>query len=1333
VVTSLGQPLGAAFLPAFVRQNIWTRGLEELIGTGETSRAAVLFLDVSGFTAISEALAAHGSIGIEQLTSLLNDYFGCAVQVVSDFGGDVVGFGGDSLAAVFRSINRSVSNDVAHAIGAAFQVQRSLAPFQKVHTLAGNFSLRVRAGIASGHFTWTIVGDVDVRLSLVTTGSSLDQAVAAANFATPGEVTARRSDLNQLSGLKLTRGNKQYVVIAESDLRSPKCYAKLERVNIQPSKLEPFLDDRLLEVVYSGDSSLINEHRRVTIVFASFSPSLFRAKKELHDYFRRVVNVVEIHGGHLAQIESGDKGNKFLIFFGAPRTRENDVQRAAECMIALRAIRTCAAGMTTGRAFCGLIGSPIRSEYLVMGDSVNSAARLMQLARPNVILADEPTRAAAPGFNWGNRKSVHVRGRKGLLTVSELIGGSSEEIENENRSDQMEFVGRGDELGAASKKLSLASGGKGQILLIYGEAGIGKSRLSREILHTAERLGFRGLRGECRAFGRSPMYLVWHSIFRSLFGIQNTKTSSIVDRLHDELLRVDPGLVPRIPLLGPLIGSLLPENALTKSLDPEIRLQSTKALALDCLRHSSESTPLVLLLEDCQWMDTPSMDLLEFIGRNVSDLPFALVLTSRTNTTNDEPLTTLQLPFSRFKLGGLSDADAESLAVAKLRSQIGEAADPTREELHHTIEKGRGNPFFIEELVNHLYGPSRSAISTDQAVPDTLSTLIVARIDALTASQRSVLKVGSVIGQDFTAEWINSAYPQAGSIEDIRRDLEALKTFDLTPSHPTESGPTYVFRHSLIQEVAYETLSFEARRMLHERVAAHMEVAFSSRIKDHVYELAHHYGRSNNLEKQKVFFQQAADLARENFANDLAIDFYQRLIPLLSERERTEVLCRLGEVLQLVGKWPEAEDAYKKALSLGETNQSREAIAEVWAALGYLYSYSRSFEEGLVWLEKASHEFTILNDNRGRIRVLEFLSHTYFELGDHLRAIDCATHQLALATEVGDHIGISSSNENLGRTYWHRGAHEKAIDYLKKALEAADNGHYRKGVIHAANDIAGIYSELGHSMEAMEYLQLAIKNAVDIGYRMLAGMTLGNAGHLYKERGQNDLAMACYTTALHTSTELSDWPGVFVVVGELGIFEAEIGNYRLGSRLLATAVKLGRHLKNPYFLCEFLYHQAESLVYLDEYEKGEPLLQEALSLATRLDRKDFILRSQVLEIRCKHAHGETSTPLAINAIEGLLPEWTSDDAQLLLQYHLWEFDNQNDGAKSAAAKLALRLFKSTQAIRYKRFYEELRRTSVPPATPLPGVDPTLLINDDVEGLLVRIHAMMELQQFEVAA
>lgn len=1314
------------------------------LGQERRYTAVALFADVSGFTAISEALAVAGRRGTEELTSILNSYFSPMIDLIESYGGIIGKFGGDAMTVLFPYTGRTRAAVVRRAIQCALDMQAAMGRYSAIPTSAGIYSLAMKAGLALGTALSTTVGDPEIRLEYIIAGNLLDLCADAEHHATKGEVVIHNALLEYAGQLTLVeeRGDFSCIAGLHQRVRHAPLPPPAELPALAVEQFAHYLHPSIAERIRAGLSGFLNEHRRVTVLFVSFSGFDYdgdpQVAQKLQPYLTAVIRTIYNYDGYLNKVDMGDKGSKYIVLFGAPVAHENDEERAVRCALELRDLHgvTARIGVNTGVVYCGQVGSDARQEYTVMGDPVNLAARLMQAAKPGQVLVSDATRRNTPAaIVWESLAPIMVKGKSEpivVYTAKSLSAAPS--LALHEPAYALPMVGREHELQRAEALLKRVAQGRGQILGISAEAGMGKSRLSAAIMRLARSHGFRIYGGACQSYGTQTSYLVWHDVWRGFFGIApDWEPETSIRHLETHLRGIDARLA-RMPLLGPALHLPIPDNDLTRALDPQLRTELLKALLLECLRQAAHEQdrsagPLLIVLEDCHWIDPLSQELLEYIGRNMAELPVLLLALYRPPTAMQAPLQwAVRMPFfSELHLAELGEAEGELLVRQKC-TQLWAKQEVPAALVEQIAQRAGGNPFYLEEIVNFIHDrgldPDDTAALQQLELPDSLQSLILSRIDQLAEAEKTTLKVASVVGRVFKAQWLWGSYPQVGTPQDVRRHLQNLSRIDLTPLDKPEPELEYIFKHITTQEVAYESLAFAMRTVLHECIGSYIERSYGDGIAQYLDILAHHYGRSNNAAKQQLYYRLAGNAARATYANRAAIEYYRRLLELVPETEQAGLLVDLGEIQQLTGNWSDAEANYRLALERAEAAADLHSQARGEVALGALLASTQSFSEALRWIENGQALFEQLHDQSGIGRALERAAQIYFEQGDYERARTCSEQRLAIAQEQSDQAGISAALDQLGNISTLAGNVEAALTYLRQSLEVAAAAGNAPRMIIAGNDLAGAYWSHDDYPQALAQLGPALATAAEIGYLQMVGFILGNAGTVYLLYGDNNNALTCYRQALSITADLGDWPAILPNLGNMAIVLKARGQYALAERIFIQSIMLERTLNIPYCLCDDLYHCAELYERQQRYAEALPLCEEAQQVAVQIERKDIQFQAQVLAVRLRLAYGLHTVVEAITILNALRETIEEANEQAAIEYALWQIEPENRMARDTAAALYRSLYEATPNAEYRARYAALTGDFLPepPALPdLPAVGrPTA---DTPEELLERIIDM----------
>jgi class 3 adenylate cyclase/tetratricopeptide (TPR) repeat protein len=1278
--------------------------------------AVMLFADMVGFTAMAEALSGSGSYGTEQLTRIINRWFAVTADAIARHGGSVVDFAGDALVGMFTYTPASQQEVARRAIRCAQLIRAATASVGPVPALAGTRSLTMRMGLAGGPVQLMLLGDPAIRLQHLVTGQALNQAVDALHRAQQGEIVVDPVLLD-VAGLAAADSARIDVAVAahqEPVRTAPPIPNDLERL------LTPFLHPEIRKRLRSGRQEFVNEHRKVTTAFvqlAELSVDDPEPAAGLQRYLAAGVAVIDRYQGHLRHFMADDKGTVLVALFGTPLSHENDEERAIRCCLELLALPggPYRAGVTTGPVYCGEVGSDVRREYAVVGDAVNLAARLMQVAAPEQLLIDEATYKRVrdvvvadlpvPVTVKGKAQPVSVRAVRAVRDSAPAAPPSTVAA--------TAFVGRDPEMDLLRTVAAQVRSGRGHLVWLHGDAGIGKSRLVAELDRITP--GFVRYGGSARSHGTTTSYLVWQTIWRDLLELDPGSPIPVQRAvLTLRITRYD-GSGQRAPILAPVMNLPMPDTNLTSQLDPAGRDQLLRSTLLACLLDRAAAGPVALLLEDCQWIDPASLALLDFLARHIADLPVLIIATSRESVAGrlsrldhlvDVPLTELRTP------------DANRLITLRLRERYRPGGDIAPALARDIAERAGGNPFYIEELVSYLHGhevdPSDPHALAVLQVPDSLQRLVMARIDRLTDDEKSTIKVASVIGRRFRPRWITAVYPATGSEQEVARHLRRLEAVDLTPQVVAEPEPEFEFKHPITQEAAYQSITYDTRAALHERVGQLIEETFADQLSLYVDALAHHYGHTGRIDKQRIWFRAAGDRAKAMFANEAAIDYYRRLMPLLSERDQADLHVGIGSVHHHMGQWSEAEDHYRQAMQTAEAAGRRDILAASQRQLGDLLMYTNSYAESVRWLRRAAAEFDRLGDVRGLSRTLDRMTFALYRHGAYGEALATAKRHLTLAEEAGDLAAMSIALDHIGLVHLNTGHLEEALDHLRRALDTGERAGDKGCTLHAASNLGWAYQRGADHVRAIASYRHALAVARDIGAGQPANVIVGNMGEIYRDKGDFARARMCAAYSLRAAVDIGDWSNAADQVANLGAIAAAEGRIEQAEQLLEQAVVMARSLDYPYHLCEWLYRLARLQLAAGRLEAAERLNSEALAIADEHHERDTQVSAYLLAVRLQVAAGRVDARTATEQLRKAGEDWTEPHEVAALLDTVQQLDPTDEDARTAAAEIYRTLYERAPTIEYRHAHRRLTGLRLPPGPPLPPLPAWVEAEADVD-------------------
>jgi class 3 adenylate cyclase/tetratricopeptide (TPR) repeat protein len=1159
------------------------RALADHVELPDRVTGAALFADISGFTPLTEALARElgPQRGAEELTATLGRVFHAVIEALDRRGGDVIYFSGDAITCWIDG------DDGVRATAAGLGMQEAIGRVGRITTPAGTeVQLALKVAVAIGRARRFVVGDPQIQLIDVLAGALIDDLAEAEHHAEKGDVLLEPSALKALEGRVELREIRR-------DEEHGRSYGVVERLLVDVPVTDvvepPPLDESLvtqwiLPEVYErmrvARGELLAELRPAVPVFLRFDGIDYDddpdAIEKLDGFVRRAQAVMAGYGGNLLQLTLGDKGAYLYGVFGSPVAHEDDEARAAAAALELRDLekttdaRSIQIGVTRGRLRSGTYGHSMRRTFVCLGDAVNLAARLMSAAPPGSIYVEDEIRGAAgEAFIWERLPDMKVKGKSDPIAVHALTG-SLERASRRKTRYQLELVGRRKELAQLDQELGRTIDGDGRIVAISADAGMGKSRLIAEFVRNARRRGLFVAFGECQSFGTNTSYFPWREIWRRLLRIdEESSGAEQAARAIESLASIDPALAERAPLLNAVAGLDIPDTPLTAGMDAKLRKGSLEDLLSIALRARSAEEPVVLVIEDCHWIDALSRDLLETLGRATAALPVLIVLAYRPTGQPGGGLGIERIPdFAEIRLDELEGDDALALIRLKLAQGTpgAESADLPEPLVALLLERSGGNPFYLEELVSYIAGqgvdPSDGAALARLQLPDSLQSLVLSRIDAQNDGPRRTLKVASVVGRVFEAPVLPGAYPELGSLDDVRAHLTDLRAADLV-TLDRDIEESYFFKHVATQEVAYESLPFATRSRLHGLIGRFLEESDPDGVDRRVDLLAHHFWLSDDAGRKVTYLARAADAARATYANAAAIDYLERLIPLLEGEAAIAARLKLAKVLQVVGSLARAEAVAVEARELASAAGDARQAAWADASIAETAKRQSRFEEATARLEAAIEGFRAV-DARDGVGDMLHLAGVIAQLqGDYETARMRYEDSRAVREEIGDVAGVATTDGNLAILAEFAGDLQSAVELTDRSLALRRQIDDRRGTSIGEMN-AGYYRILTSDVPgALRHLEDALAHSRELGDRQLiahATFTLGNA-----ERDAGDLRAAAgrYVSALELQRELDDRFSLTFIVEDVGVLLARAGDAVGGFELLGGAEAIRTLIGSP--------------------------------------------------------------------------------------------------------------------------------------------------------------------------
>ena len=741
---------------------------------------------------------------------------------------------------------------------------------------------------------------------------------------------------------------------------------------------------------------------------------------------RLMMEAVHRYGGYIAQ----STGDGIFALFGAPRRATRTI-RSAHLYAALalqqalheHALRQAAAGKPVVEARAGVNSGEVvvrtietggHAEYTPIGLTAHLAARLQTIAPPGSIAISEQTRALVEGyFELRTLGPTAVKGVSEPVSVFEVtgLGPLRTHFEVSAQRGLTKFVGREREIAELKRALGLAHSGRGQIVAAVAEAGTGKSRLFYEF-KSALPENCKVIEAYSVSTGKAAAYQPVLELLHNYFAIEGA----------DDPARRRAKVAARVSVLGAsfddttpyllgLLGIQESPDSLAQ-LDPVIKRRRTLEALKRIILRESVIQPLVLIFEDLHWVDSQSLALLDLIADSIASARVLLLVNYRPEYRHQWAGKSY---YTQLGLGPLSDENAKELLAALL----GDATElATLKRL--IAEKCGGNPFFTEELVRGLFeegvltrnGNVRMTRPLSHVrVPATVQAVLGSRIDRLPAEAKSVLQTLAVIGKDIPLDLARCVTDIPD--DELSRVCSDLQIAEFIYEQPSAAGVAYTFKHALTQEVAYNSLLLERRKVLHGRIGDAIEALYPEGLDDHLTELAHHYGRSADLRKAVHYLRRGGNQALERAAH-------------------TEAQTLLSRGLELLKDLPH------------DSLRVREEI-DLQTALGFSLFYTKSpaAPEREVVLLRAKELCEQLGDEARLIRALVFLANLGMNRLELQSARNLAQQAVALTAHVTDSALVAEAHWPLGEVLFWMGEFPTSRQHLERTLEILSHGPYR--------------------------------------------------------------------------------------------------------------------------------------------------------------------------------------------------------------------------------------------------------------------------------------------------
>ena len=1201
-----------------------------------------MFIDLSGFTPLTEVLMKRGIGGAEVLSIILNRIFEPMVRLVYSRGGFIPYFAGDAFTAIFPKHKKTQPWEII------LTAQRLRDLFNKKEvwrTRYGEFKIDIKIGLSCGAVEWGIVGD-DYK-SYYFRGEAIDNCAASEHLARQQDIIIDSPLLEELSGIKKhfeKLGDGFYRLQLEFLPNKTISYLPFEPPNLSTTVARQFLLDSVIKFNQQG------EFRSVVSVFLSFRG--ISDYETLNKFASIVVNQFYKFSGYFKEIDFGDKGGVMFGFFGAPVSFENNAERALELALAVDdAVKELQKnttleyrmGITSGTAYTGIVGGKERCQYAAVGNQVNLAARLMTYADWGEILVGQEIQKNRH-FSFKHKGDIHYKGILEDVPTYILTG----RYIGDHPDYVGDMVGREVELNAlndfAQQTFEHRTPG---IAYIYGEAGIGKSRICYELKKNLQEKSkiacFTCQADQILQKPFNPFVYFLHTYFG-----QSPENNKIDNRLNfeqrfqwllNDIGKIEHGEAKELYLEISRTRSVLAAqidihypDSLWEQLDAKGRYQNILFAIITLFKAESLIRPVLIELEDGHWYDDNSIELVNELIRQISTYPIFLLVTSRylddgtkPSIVNNELLgESAAILYYEVDLNILQPNVLRNLAI----SRLGGALSDDFFELFERLTNG--NPFYAEQILEYfsesdlLKKSGNKWVLKDQSIrlSSSINSVLMARIDRLSDLVKETVKAAAVIGREFELPVLSEVMQSHHQFEGANGNAQLLLTEQIKTAEKGQiwramNELRYIFKHSLLREAVYDMQLRTQLREVHFAIAKAIEKVYADNLEAKYLDLSFHYENADKEEKTIYYTKKAAEIARKNFQNKNALQLFDKLIKLLRNKpkERTELVkakLKKAAILELVGKWKDCEKVLSSALRYAKELANDTLLGQTYNSSGQLNILTGKYKKARNHLEKSLAHFVATKDDYGMVKVYGSLGNLYFRQGAYQKAEEYFIKSNQLSKQFDYNSANAQIVANLGLTYMNLGNYDEGIRWQKNQLKSCQATKDKQGMAILSTNIGIVYFEKGDYDAALSFYKEGLALSQELGNKQLTAITIGCIGSVYERKGDYANAMYNFEKDLEVVEELGDKQGIAITLGLIGDLHTVKGEFDKAIQFLERQLALCRELNYQKGIAKAVNTLGDIYYYKNQFDISIKYYDLAIEVTRQINNR-LVLGASLVE------------------------------------------------------------------------------------------------------------------------
>ncbi len=1176
------------YIPQFILENYSSRNFNGIFN------GYVMYIDIVGFTSMTQALLVNGNEGFEILSDLINQVFDPAIEKIYQAGGFISTFAGDAFTSIFKEQDI----DFLSLIKISNEIKKDFDQNRIKKTRFGKFTLGLRIGLAKGNINWQIIRSEKLN-SYFFSGTTIRSAIISAKKGLTNEIMIIKP-YPESEHLVMEELTHDLFVLKEIHYPLP---IKLELEQIIDENIRSFLPDSVLNLRLTG------EFRDVVSCFIAFDET-----RNYEEYLAKIIQLTVDYGGYFDKIDLNELNGIILVLFGAPKSKSQDIFRVNDFAISVRSLPNFIGriGLSFGTVYAGFIGSKLRQEYTAIGNSVNLASRLVTTARPGEIIIDPELQARSrKHYEISFKNYIELKGFVEQIASFQLIR------KKDKRSADITqdlIVGRTVELRKLNEFIepvfSISEEKNAGIMIISGEQGSGKSRLIKELRHNLQSKKFHWLFFPGDAIPQQSLNPIRYFL-KNFFHISDENdqyiNNSNFEDIYDTILTKNgfDKFSRELNVARPFIKSLLnleSDTLFLQDLNPDLIFKNTLRFLKTSILKLSSDKPVIMIVEDFPLVDKDTLNLINLLFEDTSTYPLTLIASFDSGKDLKYVYNIINKSQIRvFKLGLLTKNESRKLIYSVFSNHFQKKLTIPEKTVNQLWKLARGNAFYLEQFLSFflekgLIKPDLTIDKSKIELPESIKSVLVSRIDNLAPNLKLLAIKAAVIGRRFNRNILSSI----SFDEDLNNYLKLGEKQNLW--HIIDKD-VYQFNSNFIRDCFYELPIRKEVRDLHGKVAVNIENIYAGNLQTHYGELAYNYQKAENHVQTAKFLEKNGEWEIKNFRFKKALEdfeilnsmIYNNLIQDKNGNLQNRLMLYLAEIYLIQGN---SNKAHKELLkikpekladkilkdkfyylltkfyALKEDYENLITIAEISIkttdagfyknyVIYYYLNTLRFQKDSTKFLKKAEYYLDYFSSGKNiyfESRIANLLGAYYLNKSQYTQALQCFNKALEISVTLDNPVLIRVSQHNLGVVHAKLSNNKKALQYYEQSLEIAENLGMIGSQSKLYSDIALIHISRGDLVKAEELFLQALDLVNFTENIMQKGLILYNLGEMYYRKKDYNKSLIYLEQSKKICKEIGDTSGLSYTNDLYGDILFSLGKLDLSEKIYLQNLDIQKKL-----------------------------------------------------------------------------------------------------------------------------------------------------------------------------